>query len=62
MPNFTNYFTLVDYARQSLTGTKQMKKYGDRPEYHYIQSNAIIQQFRGKEIKEDSENHCLLKH
>ena len=52
----------MDYTRQSLTGTKQMKKYGDRPEYHYIQSNAIIQQFRGKEIKEDSENHCLLKH
>lgn len=52
MPNLTNYFTLVDYTRQSLTGTKQMKKYGNRPEYHYIKSHAIIQQLRGKRDRE----------
>ena len=39
-----------------------MKKYGNMPEYHYIQSHAIIQQLRGKEIEEDSENRRLIKH
>ena len=62
MPNLANYFTLVDYTRQSLTCAKQKKKYGNSPEYNGIQSHAIIQQLRGKEIEEDRENRRLLKH